>query len=116
MAMVRRQPTSLDDRGIGCPPLFVTGRGDGNLGRKTAELLISSIEAPDPKFPNLYNQTNKKTRTPSQSDSDEVDVPSFDVRTYKLYSHLVSDVEATLACHHFPFDRRLKEPHPRASF
>ena len=64
---------------------------------------------------NLCNQTNKRTATPSQSDSDEVDVPSFDVRAHEFHSHAVSDVEATLARHHFPFDRRLKEPDPRAS-
>ena len=69
---------------------------------------------------NQIDETNQINRTdqrapPSQSDSDEVDVPSFDVRAHKLYLHPVSNVEATLAHHQSPFDRRLKEPDPRTS-
>ena len=64
---------------------------------------------------NQSNQSNQRTAIPLRSDSDEVDVPSFDVRAHEFHSHTVSHVEATRARHHFPFDRRLKEPDPRAS-
>src|SRR5262249_11656780 len=64
---------------------------------------------------NLSNQTNQGTATLSQSDSDKVNVPSFDVRADELYSYLVSDVEAALSRHHFPLYRRLKESDPRTS-
>jgi len=69
-------------------------------------------------FPGLFrslNKTDQRTATLSQPHSDEVDVPSFDIRAYKLYSRLVSDVETTFARHQSPFDRWLKEPDPRTS-
>jgi len=50
-----------------------------------------------------------------RSDSDEVDVPSFDVRADEFHSHAISDVEARRAHHHSAFNRRLKEPDPRTS-
>lgn len=50
----------------------------------------------------------------ARSGSRKVNIPPFDVRTDECHSHSVSDVEAPLARHQFPFDRRFEEPDPRA--
>ena len=99
---------------------------DGALGR-------TSLETPDkqaeeqPSMGNVseciglsglfrsLSQTNQRMATLSQSGPAEIDKPSFDVRTDKLYPHLISDIQATLARHQSPFDRWLKKPDPCAS-
>jgi hypothetical protein len=86
-------------------------RGRRDMGRSDFHLVsLGPLLVPE------SPATSKKNglATPSQSDSDEVNVPSFDVRAHEFHSHIVSDIEAARARHHFPFDRRLKEPDPRA--